>query len=395
MKKLLSLVICFSLCFTLLPTSSFAIEKSDKELEKFLQDIGWEKDEYIRYLSSKGWTLDDFYSIDELGIPLSEDSIQPLLIEFDLTREELNELLIENGDIDNGQDVLDGEYLIFVEELYDFVEFYLNGGYGTSINEQNLQELLTKYGFASKEELEAFLIKNDDSLEYYEYIEDLDYMIDVYKNGLISDEEIFGLFDDIGLTETEMENLLNHLEKLDFEDPTILDHLLNLSDRMIVFEDFESADELTAGQIAELLSIFTELLDILQIDIQYYLLKGGQKEKISINNLLSLQSINGADLLLEIYSKDGQFLADILFTAEMFGSEVIKETGKDLQEAKGIVEKTAAIKKTGKKPQTVQTVKGAKLPKTATNYVQNILIGVVITLAGLFLLQRSRKKEMD
>lgn len=381
MKKLLALVICFSLFFTLFPTNSFAIEKGDKELEKFLQDIGWEKDEYISYLSSKGWTLADFYSTDELGTPLSEDSIQPLLIDFDLTREELNELLIENGDIDNGQDVLDGEYLIFVEELYDFVEFYLNGGYGTPINEQNLQELLTKYAFASKEELEAFLIKNDDSLEYYEYIEDLDYMVDLYKNGLISD--------------AEMENLLNHLEKLDFEDPTILDRLLVLSDRMIVFEDFESADELTAGQIAELLSIFTELLDILQIDIQYYLLKDGQKEKLSINNLLSLQSTNGADLLLEIYSREGQFLADILFTAEMFGSEVIKETGKDLQEAKEIIDKTATVKKTGKKPQTVQTVKGAKLPKTASNYVQNVLIGIVIMLAGLFLLQRSRKKEME
>lgn len=394
MKKLLSLVICFSLCFTLLPSTSFAIETNDKELEKFLQDIGWEKEAYISYLTSKGWTLEDFYSIDELGTPLSEESIQPVLIDFELTREELNELLIENGDIDKGQDVLDGEYLIFSEELYDFVDFYINGEFGTPIDEQNLQELLTKYGFASKEELEAFLINNNDSLDDYEYIEDLDYMIDLYKNGLFTDEEIFGLFDEIGLTEAEIENLLNHLEKLDFEDPTVLDRLLILSDRMIAFEEFESADELTAEQISELLSIFTELLDIFQIDIQYYLVKDGQKEQISINNLLSLQSTNGADLLLEIYSKEGQFLADILFTAEMFGSEVIKETGKDLQEAKEIIAKTADAKKTVKKPQTIQTVKGAKLPKTAANYVQNILIGTVIMIAGLFLLQRSRKKEI-
>ena len=208
MKKLLSLVICFSLCFTLLPSTSFAIETNDKELEKFLQDIGWEKEAYISYLTSKGWTLEDFYSIDELGTPLSEESIQPVLIDFELTREELNELLIENGDIDKGQDVLDGEYLIFAEELYDFVDFYINGEFGTPIDEQNLQELLTKYGFASKEELEAFLINNNDSLDDYEYIEDLDYMVDLYKNGLFTDEEIFGLFDEIGLTEAEIENLL-------------------------------------------------------------------------------------------------------------------------------------------------------------------------------------------
>lgn len=393
MKQLLALLLSISLCFTLIPQVAFAIEPNEKEFEKFLKEINWKKEDYIHYLTSKGWTLDDFYYIDELGTPLTEESIQVVLTDFDLTRDELNELLIENGDIEKDQDVLDGEYLIFSEELYDFVDFYLNEMVGTPINDENLKELLIKYNFSSVEELEAYLNKYDDSLEYYDYVEDLDFTLDLYVNGMISDEEMYDLFSEIGLTEKEIDNLFTHLEQLNWEDSTILDRLVALSDRMIAFEDFESAEELTAEQIAEILSIFTEMLDILQLDIHYYLVKDGQKEAITISKLLSLDSVNGADLLLEIYNKENKFLADILFTADMFGSEVIKETGKDIKQAEVILEKVKETKSAIKGTKAKQTVKGAKLPNTAGNYLQNTLIGLFILLGGFVLLQRNRKKE--
>lgn len=388
MKKLISLLLSISLCLAIFPNATFAIEKDDKELEEFLQVIGWSKQDYLNYLKEKDYTLDDFYSVDELGTPLSEEFIQQLLKNYDLTREELNDLLIENGDIEENQDVLNGEYLIFNEDLDYYVDAYLNEFVGTPIDEDTLKELLTKYDFTSIHELEEFLNQYDDSLEYYEYVEDLGYMLDYYINGDEFEEEMYHLFSEIGLTDEELDNLFAYLEELDWKDPTFSDRLLALSERMVAFEEFDSAEDLTAKQMVELLSIFSEIVDTLKININYYLMKDGQKEPISFQSLSTLESVNGSDFLLEIYTNDGQFLADILLTAEMFGSDIIKETGRDIKEA----EKTRKEISITKKAPSSQTVKGVKLPTTASNYLQNVIIGIVILGLGLILLQRSRKK---
>ena len=127
MKYLLSLLLAVVVGFGGLPVTTFAMESNDSEFEKFLKDIGWNKKDYIDYLESKDWYLKDFESVDELGTPLTEESISPVLKEFEMNREELNALLIQNGDIEEGQDVLEGTGIIFEEDLIDSVDFYLNG----------------------------------------------------------------------------------------------------------------------------------------------------------------------------------------------------------------------------------------------------------------------------
>ncbi|WP_273127484.1 processed acidic surface protein [Bacillus weihaiensis] len=379
-KSILTGILVFVLSLTALPSFSFAVEQNDPNLDKFLTSINWEKQAYIDYLSSKEWTLEDFDSIDQLGTPLTEEAVQSVLAEYNLSREELNELLIENGDIEIGEDVLDGTYLIFSEELIDSIDFYI----GTPINDTNLQELLDYYEFDTVDQLEAFLNSYDDSIENYEFIEDLDLAIDFYMNvGEIDFEEIYDLFDQIGLTEQEIEAIFTHLETLDFEDPASLDKLLELSERMIQFEEFESAEELTAEQIAELLDIFDDLLDLLHLDTKYYLVKDGEKKPITFDTLLTMDTTNGYDLLIELYSTSGQFLADILFTAEMVGSDIIQETGRDIIEAKEIVTTKPVVTK-----EHIQTVKGGKLPKTASNYPLNALIGIGFIMGGFLLFRK-------
>ncbi|WP_339227096.1 processed acidic surface protein [Oceanobacillus sp. FSL K6-2867] len=182
MKQLLaSLLLAIIIGFSVSPHTALAIEADEPEFEAFLKDIDWEEKDYIDYLESKDWYLEDFWSVDELGTPLSEESIQPVLADFDLSREELNELLIENGDIAEGQDVLDVEWILFSEELYDTVDIYLNGWEGTPIDDDNLQELLDLYEFESKEALEAHLNEYGESIDDYEYIEDLDFSIEFYS----------------------------------------------------------------------------------------------------------------------------------------------------------------------------------------------------------------------
>ncbi|MFP9130256.1 processed acidic surface protein [Niallia sp. BSM11] len=386
MKRLLCLFTAVLLALSLLPVTSFAMESNDKDFEAFLEEIGWEKQDYIDYLESKDWYLEDFESADELGTPLTEESIEPILTDYDLTREELNELLADYGDIEVGQDVLDSEYLLFAEEVYDYVGYYLDDTYGTLINDENLQELVERYGFASADELEEYLQQFDESIDHYEFIEDLDSTVDYYMNGGADLEaEIDELFLSMDLTEEEMDRLLEHFITIYEENPDFEDQLYTLSERMMAFGEFDSADDLTAEQIAELLDISNDMLDILQLDVKYYLVKDGVKKPLSVQSMMTMTSTDGADLLIELYNKQGDFLADIILTNEMFGSEIIKETGKDLQEAEQIV-KEIPVKTATKAVE--KTVKGGKLPNTASDYLQNTIIGLVIVLAGVVLFRR-------
>lgn len=393
MKRLLSILLAVVLGFGLLPVSTFAIEPNEPDFEKFLKGIGWDKQDYIDYIESKEWYLEDFESVDELGTPLSEESVQLVLEEFGLSREELNELLVEYGDIEDGQDVLEGTWIIFSEELHEYVDFYLNGEAGTPIDEENLQLLLKDYGFVSKEALEQFLNENDDTIENYDYIEDLEFAVDFYVNGDEYLDEIYGLFKEIGLTDKELEKLFTHLETLDFEDPVFLEKLIELSERMIAFEDFETAEELSAEQIAELFDIFSDLLDLFQLETKYYLVKDGEKQTVSFETLMTMDTTNGYDLLIELYNNQGGFLADILLTADMFGSDLIKETGQDIKQAEEIVTKNQRVSegtKTVKQP--VKTVKGGKLPKTASDYAGNAIAGFALVFVGFAMFRRLKAK---
>lgn len=390
MKRLLSLVLAVALLFGILPLSAFAIESNDPDFEMFLDEMNWDKQEYIEYLESKEWYLEDFESVDEMGTPLSEESVQSVMQDFEMSREELNELLIENGDIEDGQDVLDGTFIIFEEELSEFVGYYLNGWEGTPIDDENLQELLEYYEFETREELENFLNENDDSINNYEFIEDLESAVDMYVNGGEYADEISSLFTELGLTEEELGKLFDHLMTVDVEDPAFEEKLINLSERMMAFEDFEAAEELTAEQIAELLHIFSEMLDLFKVETKYFLVVDGEKRPVSVETLMTLEAEKGTSLLMEIFNTQGDFLADILLTADMFGSDLIQETGKDIEQAKEIV--TEAPKAADRSHAPVKTIKGGKLPDTAANYAGNTLAGLGLLLAGVVLFRRIRVK---
>jgi processed acidic surface protein len=384
MKHLVTLLLALSLSFGILPVSAFAIEQNDQEFEAYLKEIGWEKQDFIDFIESKEWYLEDFESVDELGMPLTEDGVQSVLKDFDLSREELNDLLVEWGDIEEGQDVLDSPYFLFNEDLETSVDFYLNGWEGTPIDDENLQQLLEEYNLESVEALEELLKENDDSLESYEYIEDLQWAVDFYINGdEYMEDEFADLFTEIGLTDEEMEKLFVHLETLNWEDPAFLDSMMLLGERMMAFEEFETADELSAEQIAEMLAIFTEMKQLLQIETKYYLVVEGEKQPVSLDTLMTIDSTNGNDLVMEIYNTNGELLLDLVLTADMFGSELIQETGKDIQEAEKIVTEAPMA---AKPP--VKTIKGGELPKTATNHVGNTLAGLAIAAVGILFFRR-------
>lgn len=392
MKRFSLLVLAAMLAFSVFPSFAFAIESDSKELDAFLKEINWEKQDYLDYLESKNYSWEDFDAVDELGTPLTEAAIPPVLKEYNLTRAELNALLEENGDIEKGQDVLDSEWLLFAEELHEYVGFYLSENTETPLTDETLQQVIDAYEFESREDLESFLNEYDDSINNYKTVEALEEAIDNYIFSTDFGFELAGLFEELGLTAEELERLEAHLKTLPFQTTEFQDRAMAISDRMMLVGDFDSAEDLSAEEIAEILDIFTDLLDLFELKTQYFLVKDSDKKEINLSTLLTLETVNGYDLLIEIYNTQGTFLADILLTADMFGSDIIKETGEDIKEAEEtVVVAPAPITKTPtstKAAPVKQTVKGGKLPDTASPYVTNTLAGLALVLLGVVLYRR-------
>ncbi|WP_051556381.1 processed acidic surface protein [Alkalihalobacterium bogoriense] len=244
----------------------------------------------------------------------------------------------------------------------------------TPITDENLQELLDKYELTLVE-LEEMLAEYGDTLADYESIEELEEMIifDAEFDEISLDDltELFALF---GLTEDELIRLLDHVSALDGE--TVLANLEALEARIMALPDFDSADDLTDAELEELASIWEELLRVFEMEAKYFLVKDGNKEAISLRDLIVLDSVDGADLLIELYNLQGEFLADILITSDMFGSDVIKEI---TEEATG----AAPI-------QSDKTVKGGKLPKTATDHGLGMLFALMAVTVGFGLYRKGK-----
>jgi processed acidic surface protein len=385
----------FALGLVFLPSLSFAAP-ADAELKTYLDEIGWTQTDLEEYLDFYDLALADFEDMEDLseflGAVLTDETLSDLLQEYELTLEEATQLLIENGELEEGQSILD--VYTFYDDL-DIDLFYYNL---TPITDENLQQLLDFYDLTI-EELHELLAEHDDSLDYYEHIEDLEWAIEYYlyyEEEEIDFSEIDDLFNELGLTSAELETLFDHFLTLDVEDPAFLDKLDELSARMMAFEDFDAATELTAEQIADLLDIFSQFIQLFEMDVKFYLVQGDEKKDITLTSLMAMPHSNGADLLIELYNKQGAFLADIIFTAKMLGSEIIAETGKDIKKAEEvIVEKTTAKKpdrKLDSKP-VIKTQKGAKLPKTASDYVANTAVGLAVALAGFAIYRRFKVKN--
>ena len=451
MKKLLVLLMAVLLVVSAMPASTFAIDKNDPKFDEFLKEINWSKKDYISYLESKGWALADFEEVAELGTPLSEEGVQAVLVDFELTRAELNALLAEYGDIEEGEDVLTGSYFLFNEELYSYTEYYLSDDYemidengaefeaflaeinwskedylayleskdwpleyfsdvsqlGTPLSEEGVQTVLADFEL-TRAELNALLVEygdineGEDVLEgtFIIFNEELYFYVEMYVTGVYDeiDLDALDIFTEIGLTDEELDRLFDHLFTLDFEDEAFLGQLETLLNRLDAIPYFESASELEAAHIAELLDIFSSLMNLFEIDAKYFLTNGEEKLPLSLTALMTLETTNGYDLLIEIYDRQGTFLADIVLTAEMFGSEIITETGKDIEVIENVITAPKAdpkavkkeVKIVKKETQSVKTTKGGKLPKTASDYVSNSLIGLAFVLIGLVLFRRMK-----
>ncbi|MDW4509121.1 MULTISPECIES: processed acidic surface protein [Priestia] len=377
MKKLGAILLSFLLFVGVFPTSSFAAASTfDADFNKYLKSVsqtrGFEvtKDDVEYSLSLYDDSLENYDTIadleDFLGEPIAADlhNVQDVYADFDLDKTSLNALLKENG-----QSLDDYVYL---DDLYEDVGFYLEGD------------------------------------DWYEDDESYDEEDASYDDELLSEEDLSGLLSfmqsELGLTSEELNRIEAHFTSLEDElsNEATLNRLDQLGERLAAFEDFDTATELSADQIAELMSIYKEMLSIFHLDAKFALVQGGNERPLSLTDLINLEELKNASLKISLYTTDGKFLADMVITGDMFNSDIITDTGKEVEKSAEAVAKPAQAQKPAveKKQEPVKkqtngavqkTVKGGKLPETASNYATNTLIGLVLVAAGFVLFRKVRR----
>ncbi|MDQ0207086.1 processed acidic surface protein [Alkalicoccobacillus murimartini] len=351
---------------------------------------------------------------------VSDEELEILLTDKNITREQLDSYLADFFDL-TVDDFDDYEF------LYWFV--WTVDGDDPDEGIPYIEHTLGNFGI-TYDELVALLAENDKTINDFVFIEELDtYLFENYEWEWDEEwpEEPYyeGFFTEFGFTYKELDNLFEHLFKIIEENPESVEKLSALADRLEAFDGFESSTELTAEEIAELFLIGTELIDVLKIDAQFFLAKPGEQKPISFADLMQLTKIEGYDLLIVLNDLDGNKLADFIITAEMFNGktvnnaggqidDAVKETEKEVEnktenenkaaptppakdktvktEKKAAksddTKKTTAKSDSGSSKKVTKTVDGAKMPKTATSYPTYTLIGLLVTLGGVFLFRR-------
>ncbi|WLR47284.1 processed acidic surface protein [Halobacillus litoralis] len=270
-----------------------------------------------------------------------------------------------------------------LEELKDFL--------GPVITEESLQQLLDDYGL-TRQQLDDILAEYGETVEDYTFIDDIEF----YLIEETIDIDYEDMFSDFGLSDEELDRLFLHLESLD--DEAIEGRLGGLYERLMAFEEFESATELSAGQIAELLSIMQEMLDLFEIDATFFLVKSGEEMPVTLADLIQMTDGGGYDLKIVLHNLQGEFLADFILTNEMFGSELLQETAKDLPTVEQAVTAQQAADKPeaktgGSAPEGVEkTVKGERLPVTSGEYLSKVFAGLSVMGIGAWFVLYFRRQ---
>ncbi|PAL13722.1 processed acidic surface protein [Peribacillus simplex] len=304
------------------------------------------QEELEEYLSYYDLTLNELKSAEELretlGPAVTPETLQNLLKQYEMTEAELTELLMEYGELEEGDSIIDTFHFIYdIEDIIDLEMDY-----------------------------------DEEEMEYDE--EEISDLMD-------------GLFTEIGLADEELDRFMNHLLPI-VEDPSFESRLKAISDRMNQLEYFVTIDELSAEQVAELLSIYNDLQSLLQIQFKFALIQDGVTTNLSLEALFQLKELTNASLLVSIYDLNGNFLLDFTLTGEMIGSDLVKETGNDMKQSTEVISKVAEVKKEKKKPAKTEhkTEKGGVLPKTAGNYLFGALCGLVLMGIAFGLIRKAR-----
>lgn len=236
---------------------------------------------------------------------------------------------------------------------------------GTPLTDERLHAVLRRHGL-TVEELEALLGQFGETMQEYTFVEDLDAAIRFYTKHNAAMQQLNDLLGVLGMTEKEVRELTRHIASLD--NPQLSGQLAALNKRLSSFEQAEGP--WTKEERRELRAIWEEALDLLQLKAKLYV--DGRETGFSAVAIAA-----GAEpLVIKLYNRQGEEIADIAVTREMLTSGYIVRAGK-----KGIDAGLLALD--------MKTMMyGEKLPDTASPYLAYTLAGLLLASAGFLLYWR-------
>lgn len=457
MKKIISFMLLLVVVIGIFPKTVMADSNFDEQLTQYLSEVSTTRGvtvakEDLEYtLSLIELSLDDFDTVEELKDILGEvinsdySNLNTIYELYTLDRTSLDKLLADNGEtIDN---------YIFVDELSYSVYFYSEGDVtqesdfetklleyltqvseirGFEVSKNDLVTLLDSYeypleDFETVDEIRDFmgdvikadlsnlsyfedeydldrqslldlLAENDKNIDNFIYMDDLEQFIWTYGGISSGLDDIFSellpfLMEELGIDETEINNLVEHLASLEeyLSSPEVEARYLKLMERFSALAE-TITDTPTNEQIDELISLYQEMFSIFKLEAEFYVDNDGDKTPVTFAELLKMTDLGNGKLVIVIYNTDGEFLLDLSISNEIFQSIMSDLSGYIEDTKEEIIDKAENIKPVVK-PDTNKTVKGGELPVTATNTASMALAGIILLLAGALVIWKTKELQ--
>lgn len=265
------------------------------------------------------------------------------------------------------------DYLLFYElTVEDFSDVgKLKQFLGTPISEENLNDLLATFEM-TYEDVQTLLLEYGETIADYTFIEDLQLDVEFYlnhHNEFIVINDFLSLF---GVTEDEIQKLFNHFIELNKTGS----HHLKVSNLKTSVQQLGlwDAEILTTFEQQQILTIWDELFKALKIETNYYLVNDENMKPIEISNILEGNLPKGYSLQLELFNKSDEQLASLIFGPSILNSNLISNA---LEEFAGIATFSNEYK---------NLLLDNKLPATATNHINNLIIGLIAVFVGCSLI---------
>jgi processed acidic surface protein len=318
LKRFLFVIIaCFFFAITY-DGSHASAQIQKQELEQYISSIGWTMKDLLNYLDDYHMTVSDFQTMEELK-----------------------------------------QWL------------------GTPITEENFHHLLKRYQL-TQEELEALLGQFGETVQEYTFIEELDTAVSFYLRHNEQMQQINDMLGALGFTEKEANRLFEHIASLHKRNAK--QQLEALNARLQPFLQVEDATQLTKQQRQQLFSIWEEALSTLEIKPKFYLEEKGGKQEVSYRRLLSMDTLGGRNLWVELYNQKGELLSDVQLSEEMLTSGYVFRAGEKFINASTLASEME------------EKMYGEKMPDTASPYLVNMLLGFLLVLFGAYVYWRTRSK---
>ncbi|WP_186580709.1 processed acidic surface protein [Aquibacillus kalidii] len=291
---------------------------------------------------------------------VQQSELDDYLTSIGMSQEQLENYLNENYD----------DSIANYESLIDLKDFL-----GETVTEATLQELVVSYDI-TLEELEGILAESGYTIDEFTFIDDIDFIVSEYYLGDGAFDLIGEMMESFGLTEAEMDKLTSHFETV-LNGSQLLEELEAISADFDALGEFDSASDLTAEQLEQFKTVWNRILQGFELQAKYYIVENGVESEVTLDYLLQIPDADISALTIELYNLNGDLLADMVITGEMFGSDLVEDVTIEQPPVQATPEKTTKVESVAK-----QTEEQNELPNTASPFGNLMLIGTLLLVVG-------------